>query len=90
VKTVHAPSASANPFSPSRNCPDAGGIVICKTPTEVLLHDALIALLKACPRNLECNDFSHARRDYHEADEPCKPRHRYEAALEEAESTLNP
>lgn len=53
------------------------------------LRAVLFELVASCPRNLECGEFSHNRTTFHEADEPCKPRNRYETALKAAESLLS-
>lgn len=44
----------------------------------------LIDLVAACPTNLNCCDFHHAKADLHGHDEDCKPMVRYYAALERA------
>ena len=48
----------------------------------------LIDLVAACPTNLKCCDFHHAKEDQHGYDEACKPLNRYYAALEQAQRCI--
>ena len=53
------------------------------------LEAALKALLWDCPRGLECNDMHHAKPDWHNGDQPCKPLDRYRQAIDNAEAIFN-
>jgi hypothetical protein len=52
----------------------------CKTPNEVLLADALIALMTAQPLTSRCSDFHHVKKDRHEHNEDCPCLKRWEGA----------
>lgn len=62
--------------------------MICKTPTEVLLADALETLLRSRPLNLGCSDFDHAKKDQHADDTDCPCLLRWERNVEIACSIL--
>ncbi len=53
------------------------------------LEAALKALLWDCPRGIECNDMHHAKPDWHNGDQPCKPLDRYRQAIDNAEAIFN-
>ncbi len=52
------------------------------------LIDTLVALYRACPSILGCNDFHHSKADRHAPDEPCPPLERYFAARRNAEEVI--
>ena len=68
------------------DCPNLPAY-IKKMRADLATANATIAKLrKACPQNLECNDFHHSPKDYHRGGE-CGPLARYKAALAAAGET---
>jgi hypothetical protein len=51
--------------------------------------EALIALHRACPGILGCNDFHHGKSDRHSPGDPCPPLQRYFAAYRDAGEVIN-
>ena len=58
----------------------------CKTPNEVLLADAIAAILRDLP-GYECQDFHHAKKDQHHGTE-CPVHNRFDAAIEYARNLI--
>ena len=58
----------------------------CKTPNEVLLADAIAAILRDLP-SYECQDFNHIKKDQHE-DSNCPIVNRFDAAIEYARNLI--
>lgn len=52
------------------------------------LREALAGLSAACPSELDCYAFHHAKPDQHEYGDTCQPKQRYEQALAKAAAAL--
>ena len=60
--------------------------MICKTPNEVILVDAIAAILRDLPA-YECQDFHHAKKDRHDGFD-CPVNNRFDAAIEFARNLI--